>query len=149
LQSDFVKHNFSVSKKAHTFIKTVQCNKKNYKINEKIIIDIKYQMLNPKKPVLLNFGVGIYSENLNEYIFGYNTQTDDVKFLSKSKGEIFSIIQKHNLLPGDYYLNIVCFEKNEQEFIDFIGKACSFSISGHSKYRGLVDLEHHWREKLL
>lgn len=123
-------------------IRSVNCDKNIYKTKEDIKITIKYQAMDVSKSI--NFGLGIYSDNLNEYIFGFNTSHDKIKIKPFKNGTIETILRKQSLLPGNYYINVVCFDKDEIKFLDFVGQAFKFEIIGNQKYRGLVEIDHSW-----
>lgn len=95
---------------------------------------------------VFNIGVGLYSDN-GTYVFGYNTQMDD--FLIKpGSSEVELSFGNMPLLSGNYYLNIVCFGKYEQDYFEFAGKIKEltfFSSNEKVLHRGLISISHNWK----
>ncbi|PIP31007.1 ABC transporter ATP-binding protein [bacterium (Candidatus Howlettbacteria) CG23_combo_of_CG06-09_8_20_14_all_37_9] len=93
----------------------------------------------------LNFGIGLYREE-GGYVLGCNSQMDDYHIDAK-KNYIEFVIENAPLLSGNYFINIVCFGRDEQNYFDFEPKVRLFKMNCiNKKYRGIVDLEHKWRQ---
>lgn len=119
--------------------------KKNvFSTGDDIYIKIFFQK--NKDVELINIGVGLYGIG-GEYVFGYNTQADNV-ILSKNSEHVVLVLHKVPLLKGSYFVKLVCFGEDEQKYFDFVNDAGNFKMFSHSKnknYRGLVDIEHQWQ----
>ncbi len=92
----------------------------------------------------INVGLGLYSGEGN-YLFGYNTVHD--QFYIEQSDMINLEIANLELLPGRYYINLVCFGNNEQSFYDFKNHILEFRIVADSplnRYRGVIYFKHDW-----
>lgn len=125
-------------------VKLIQNNNIVNSINSEDKITIVTTYNNKNDISKLNFGIGIYSENFYEYILGINTQMDKFE-IPKNKKNVTLELEKLNLLPGEYFINVVVFGSNEQNFYDIKIKAIKFVIYGPSKYRGLLNIKHKWK----
>ncbi len=94
----------------------------------------------------LNIGIGLYRDD-RSYIFGYNTEMDRYS-ISINTNKVSLIFEKMPLLCGNYYINVVCFENNEEKFIDFkekVNEFKMFSSTKTNKYRGILNINHKWK----
>jgi ABC-2 type transport system ATP-binding protein len=95
----------------------------------------------------LNIGVGMHADP-NGYVLSYNTQMDGFK-LESGKNSITLRIDKLPLLNGTYYINIVCFGKDEFIPYDFASRVLDFQVhntGAAANYRGIVNLKHGWEQ---
>lgn len=125
-------------------------NKKNvFKTGDEISIKVIFKR-NEINLDSLNIGLGLYSDN-NNYVFGYNTQMDNF-VIEKSKNEVFLKFNEFTVLKGNYFLRAVCFGDDENNFFDFVDKVAYlkiFSSVETFKYRGLVSINHLWKNNEL
>ncbi len=92
---------------------------------------------------VVNVGVGLYADN-GSYIWGYNTQMDHFEILGDMVDLAFPVV---DLLPGAYYLNVVCFGQDESKYYDFAYKIKTIQIYPHelrTLYRGVIFMPHQW-----
>lgn len=89
-----------------------------------------------------NVGIGIYSA-ASEYIYGLNTKTDKI-LVDKSAKKVLLKFDKNPFLNGKYFLNVVLFTEDEENPVDFQGRARYFKVSNAPQYRGNIQLDHTW-----
>lgn len=121
--------------------------KKTFIYNEQIRIQVKWKANKVNKNVFC--GLGIYNQD-DVYILGTNTEMVDLKLekLKKMKQGTFSLeFPKINLLNGRYYINVVLFGDKETDPYDFIHKAIYFRITDSPKFRGIINLNHKWKNE--
>jgi len=115
-----------------------------FKTGEKI--DMKVYFKRNKHIDDINIGIGLYSDD-NSYVFSYNTQMDKYK-IGRIKDCITLSFDSLPLLKGNYYLNVVCFGKEEQSYYDLSNKIKVFKvfpILESNNYRGVVSIKHQWK----
>lgn len=109
-------------------------------------LTIKVTIKNHLMPLTdVNIGIGIYSQE-GVYIFSTNTIIDK-HAIRESQNEVKLTLNQLPLLKGAYYLNIVCFGKQETQYFDFKPKIRSFNIlvpADIPAYRGMYTIEHKW-----
>jgi ABC-type polysaccharide/polyol phosphate transport system ATPase subunit len=94
----------------------------------------------------VNIGIGLYKDD-NSYVFSYNTQMDQYTIDKKANSVVLSF-PKLTLLQGSYFINVVCFGKEEQKYFDFkqhMKKFQVFPTVETNKYRGVVHMPHQWK----
>lgn len=106
------------------------------------IICIKYRCddLSIKKPII---GIGIFrNDGLN--IYGTNTQIEHISnYELKDEGEVLIKIDKLNILPGEYLLD-VAFHKDDGFAYDYWRNCISFSVYSDLEDIGVARQKHIW-----
>lgn len=93
----------------------------------------------------LNFGLRFIKDNRG-FVCGYNTQMD--KVIVSETDQISFYIKDLPLLQGNYYLDVFCFGRVEQDVFDHKDKMLTlrvFPMEKNSKYRGMVNIKHIWK----
>ncbi|MGW8184825.1 MAG: ABC transporter ATP-binding protein [Candidatus Moraniibacteriota bacterium] len=111
-------------------------------------IDIKIYFKVNKKVKSFNIGVGLYSE-VNERIFGYNTQMDKFDINDKNKFLVLRF-KRLPILKGRYFFNFACFDDTEIKYYDVKNKYKALKIFAtglKNNYRGFCDIDHDWRHE--
>lgn len=119
--------------------------KKVFKTGDSMLIKIYFEKNKPLRDI--NIGIGLYKDD-NSYVFGYNSQMDNYKIENDDKFVILSM-DSVPLLKGIYFIKCVCFGKIEEKYYDFIEKAKVFQVfpsSETSNYRGVVNIDHNWKQ---
>ncbi|MCA9381794.1 ABC transporter ATP-binding protein [Candidatus Dojkabacteria bacterium] len=121
--------------------------RKTFNYNEQIKFEIKWK--SRKTTGDLFCGLGMYNQD-DDYILGTNTEMVNMKLgnLHKTKQGVFSLeFPNINLLNGRYYINVVLYGDKETDPYDFVHKAMYFRITNSPKFRGIVNLNHKWKNE--
>lgn len=96
---------------------------------------------------IVNVGIGLHSPKYGQ-VFGYNTQMDDYKVAADSQ-VVRLDLKDCNLLPGEYYINVVYFSDDESDPFEYRSEVARFVVNtddDYKGYRGVVHIEHIWRD---
>lgn len=112
-----------------------------FKTGDSMIIEMKYKTIKAGKKG--NFGIGIFRDD-DVHCYGTNVEieTND-KITTTEQGVVKVKIEKCQLLPGKYYLDVAV-HGEEGYFFDDIRRVLSFYITLNKKDCGVCRLETEW-----
>lgn len=118
-------------------------NKKVFETGEDVKITIDYKVRNVVKDAV--FGIGIFRiDGVNCY--GTNTRIDKFdKFDLEKDGSVSIWINKLNLLPGQYTLD-VAIESDDATPVDYYKEAYKFEVFSKLSEAGVMRLDHQWED---
>lgn len=104
-------------------------NTKTLLSGEKLIFELE---INQVKYENLNLHIGIYSRN-EEKIINLSSEYSKTKFLSKDNSRHRCIIEKNPLVEGEYYVNVLLFDKNKK--VEHLSNCLKFTVLNGDFYR--------------
>lgn len=116
-----------------------------FQVTKSIVFRIHYHAHEPvHNPI---FNIPIHDSDGNS-ITGIRSDVDGVNFGTLTgKGHVEILINRLNLLPNIYTLDVVIFHSDGYAFYDRIHDIASFQVTGGHKVSGIVYLPHHWNHK--
>ncbi len=117
-------------------------DQKTFVTGEAVVIEITYKIRKTVKDAV--FGIGIFNQN-GQQVYGTNTRIDQMEEFELEKDGVARIeLNKVNLLPGIYLLDIAI----ESEIgipVDYFREAYTFEMYSATGDVGLVRLDHQWK----
>jgi ABC-type polysaccharide/polyol phosphate transport system ATPase subunit len=111
-----------------------------YKTGESMIIAIDYKMNKDIDSAV--FGIGIF-RNDGVHSYGTNTDIDRIDIKLKKTGTIKCLINKNNLLEGEYLLDVAIQAADGFDY-DYFKNATTFRIFSGLSDVGVTRLDHKW-----
>ncbi len=117
----------------------------NYILKTGNSFDIKINYTNNSNLEKCEVGIGIF-RNDEVHCYGTNTFIDKVKLKYYKTGNLICYIEKNNLLPGEYLLD-VALHADDGFAYDYIKDVLRFRVYSDIDDVGVARLDHHWDSK--
>lgn len=128
-------------------IQNVELNKEHFQSFESLEVRIIYDVFDERMEDL-QVGVAIYSQDRGIYVFGPNTNLDQVVVPQEiGRHEILYRVPSLTLLSGGYVIDVGIFNSNGIVNLDYKESCRSFSVTNEYFSEGMLYLEHEWIPK--
>lgn len=116
-------------------------SQKTFVTGSKVTVEMKYSVRKKVKDAV--FGIGIFNQN-GQQVYGTNTRIDQMEeFDLESSGTMKVNLDKVNLLPGIYLLDIAI-ESEVGVPVDYFREAYTFEMYSAVGDLGIVRIDHQW-----